>query len=230
MAEDLNTNNFYPPPVSNIEASIQHFKNGVIAGRHWFTVLLETIALWTDETETVNGQTYRYLIEGEAFDWLLLAQRLFDTVPGIIPENEKDALLFLGKPPEVLSADDTRNLMGAAKYHRYLNYFYGVTVEEALVQSVREEVRKERRANAWPRKEGEEEEAFSKIYGENMTLMLKTFRKEKRYHQTAASNLTQIKEFTYWCFKYRVKFCEKAKVASDTMKGLEWLRKNGYNC
>jgi hypothetical protein len=63
-----------------------------------------------------------------------------------------------------------------------------------------------------------------------MRVLLRQFRKEKHYHQNAASNLTQIKEFTYWCFKYRVRISEKAKVASDTTKGLEWLRKNGYNC
>jgi hypothetical protein len=220
----------YPPPVSNIDASIQHFRTGIISGRPWYPVLLETMGLWTDETETVDGQTYHYLVEDEAFDWLLLAQRLFDTVPGLIPENEKDALLFTGKPPTVLPIDDFKNLMGAVKYHKYLNFFYGITVEEALFQAVREEVRKERRANAWPRKLGEEEEAFFKIYDESMRLLLRQFRKEKHYHQTAASSLTQIKEFTYWCFKYRLRICEKAKVASDTNKGMDWLRRNGYHC
>ncbi len=227
---DQTDNTGYPPPVSNIEASILHFKTGVMAGRPWFTVLLETMGLWTDETETFEGQTYHYLIEGEAFDWFLLAQRLFETLPGLIPENEKYSLLFSGKPPMNLSADEYKNLMGPVKYHKYLNFFYGVTVEEAIFQAVREEVRKERRANAWPRKLGEEDEAFTKIYGESMQVLLRRFRKEKHYHQTAASNLTQIKEFTYWCFRYRVKICEKAKVASDTNKGLEWLRKNGHNC
>jgi hypothetical protein len=40
--------------------------------------------------------------------------------------------------------------------------------------------------------------------------------------------LTEMKEFTYWCFKLRVKVCEKARVASDTQKGLMWLKRNGY--
>jgi hypothetical protein len=227
--EQINNQN-YPPPVSNIDSAIQHFKAGLAAGRGWFTVLLESMALWTDESEPVNGQTYHYLIEGEAFDWLLLAQRLFDTVPGLIPDKEIDALLFKGRPPEQLSTEQFKSLMGSIKYTKYLNFFYGVTVEEALVQAVREEVRKERRANAWPRRLGEEEEAFIKIYGESLAVMLKQFRHEKHYHQTAAASLGQLKGFTYWCFKYRVKICEKAKVASDTNKGLEWLRRNGYNC
>jgi len=195
-----------------------------------YPALLETMALWTDETETFNGQVYHYLIEGEAFDWLLLAQRLFESVPGLIPDNEKYALLFENKPPEGLSQEEFKALIGPSKYRMYLNFFYGVTVEEALIQAVKEEVRKERRANAWPRKQGEDEEVFSRIYDELPKTLLKRFRKEKHYHQSAASNLTQIKEFTYWCFKYRLKVSEKARVASDTNKGLEWLRRNGYNC
>jgi hypothetical protein len=57
---------------------------------------------------------------------------------------------------------------------------------------------------------------------------LKRFRKEKHYHPLSNSSVSEMKEFTYWCFKYRVKQCEKAKVASDTNKALQWLRKNGY--
>jgi hypothetical protein len=230
MDETTQETNQNYPPVSNIDSALQHFRNGIKAGRAWYTVLLETIGMWTDETETIDGQVYHYLIEGEALDWLLLAQRLFDTVPGLINEKEKEALLFNGRPPVRMTPDEIKNLMGSVKYSRYLNYFYGITVEEALFQAVREEVRKERRANAWPRRLGEEDESFAKIYGESLKTMLRAFRKEKHYHQNAGSTLSQAKEFTYWCFKFRLKICEKAKVASDTNKGLEWLRKNGHNC
>ncbi|GAJ03845.1 unnamed protein product, partial [marine sediment metagenome] len=32
-------------------------------------------------------------------------------------------------------------------------------------------------------------------------------------------------EFTYWLFKYRLNHCDKARVASDTKKGLEQLNR-----
>ncbi|MFQ5861155.1 MAG: hypothetical protein ACE5IG_06370, partial [Dehalococcoidia bacterium] len=35
--------------------------------------------------------------------------------------------------------------------------------------------------------------------------------------------LSQMKEFTYWLFKHRVKCSEPAKVASDTRRALERL-------
>jgi hypothetical protein len=34
-----------------------------------------------------------------------------------------------------------------------------------------------------------------------------------------------MKEFSYWLFKYRLKQCEKAKIASDTKKALRYLKR-----
>ena len=39
-------------------------------------------------------------------------------------------------------------------------------------------------------------------------------------------SLTEKKEFTYWLFKRRIQQIEKARVASDTRKGLEWLSRH----
>ncbi len=217
------------PPVSNAEMAIRHFQNELATGKHWYLALLEAIGLWTDETEVYNGRDYQYLIEGEAFDWLLLAERLCDTVEGLIPDQAKNDLLFHGKPPLPLSPEQYKNLMGEAKYHKYLNFFYGVTVEEALIQAIREEVRKERRSNFWNNNTAEEEEVFSRVYDEPYSALLKQFRKEKHYHLLSNSTLTEVKQFTYWCFKQRIKTSEKARVASDTQKGLQWLKKNGYS-
>jgi hypothetical protein len=230
MVEEQAKQQNYPPPLSNSDAVIEHFRAAIVSGTHWYPALLESMSLWTEEQETINGEILHYVIEGEAFDWLLLAQRLCDTANSLIPEEEKYALLFKAKAPIPISTEEFKYLMGTAKYHKYLNFFYGVTVEEALIQSVLEEVRKEHYANARPHHGGEEQEAFAKIYDVPLSDLLKQFRKEKHYHQAAASNLTQMKEFTYWCFKYRVRISEKARVASDTNKGLEWLRRNGYNC
>jgi hypothetical protein len=218
--------NHFLPPVSNAGAAVRHFQEGLAAGKHWYLALLEAIGLWTDEVETVCGYQYHYLIEGEAFDWLLLAQRLCEAGSGLVPEDERFALIFENKPPLQVSPEEFKNLIGPAKYHQYLNFFYGVTVEEALLQAVREEVRKERFSNCWNSRDGEEEETFNRVYGETEPSLFKRFRKEKHYSQYASSSLTEFKEFTYWCFKQRLRTSEKARVASDTHKALEWLRRN----
>ena len=36
---------------------------------------------------------------------------------------------------------------------------------------------------------------------------------------------TEAKEFTYWLFKYRLANHDKAKVASDTKRGLQYLNR-----
>jgi hypothetical protein len=215
-------------PITNADAVIRHFKNNLAAGKHWYLAVLEAISLWTDETEDFEGHHYQYLIDYEAFDLLLLIERLCDSVEGLIPEDEKFTLIIRGKPPLETTSEEFKNLIGTNKYHQYLNYYYGITVEEALVQAVREEVRKEKRSNGLTYRRGQEEdEIFLKVYDETEANLLKHFRREKRYPLLGGSNITELKEFTYWRFKYRLKTCEKARVASDTNKALEWLKKHG---
>ena len=211
----------------NIEA-IRHLEQAILGGKHWYIALLEAIGLWTETEEIYNGRHYRYLIDGEAFDWLLLAERLCEAVDDLLPEEEKLALLFHGKPPIKLTKGKFKGLIGSSKYHQYLNYFYGITVEEALILAVQEEVRKERRTSGYNNEHNLVNEAYQRIYGATRTTLLKRFRREKDYPQLKSISLTELKEFTYWLFKYRLKQCDKARVASDTKKALEQLTLNGF--
>ena len=70
-------------------------------------------------------------------------------------------------------------------------------------------------------------EAYRRIYGSTRTILLRHFRKEKGLPQTRSTGLTELKEFAYWRFKYRLKASEKARVASDTRKALDWLGRRG---
>ncbi len=213
--------------VGNTEA-IRHLKQAITAGQHWYPALLEAIRLWNTAEETIDGRTYRYLIAGEAFDWLLLAERLCQTVDGLLPNDEKTALLFYGKPPLELPPEQFKELIGSAKYHQYLNYFYGITVEEALILAVQEEVRKERWALGLGREKETTNEAYRRIYGTTKAILLRHFRRDKGSPQLKSISLTELKEFTYWLFKYRLKHCDKARVASDTKKALNWLKSNDF--
>jgi len=204
--------------------AIRYLKQAIIGGKHWYIALLEAIGLWTDGEEIYNGRHYRYLIDGEAFDWLLLAERLCQAVDGLLPDDERIALLFHGEPPIRLTREKFKKLIGSGKYHQYLNYFYGVTVEEALIQAVQEEVRKERRISGYNNEQNLPNEVYRRIYGATKAILLKRFRKEKSHPRLKSISLTELKEFTYWLFKYRLKQCDKARVASDTKKALEQLR------
>ena len=210
----------------NAEA-IRHLEQTILGGKHWYIALLEAIGLWTDGEETYNGRHYRYLIDGEAFDWLILAERLCEAVDSLLPEEEKLALLFHGEPPIRLSKEKFKEFIGSGKYHQYLNYFYGITVEEALILAVQQEVRKERRISGYKNEHNLANEVYQRIYGATKAILLKRFRREKGYPQLKSISLTELKEFTYWLFKYRLKHCDKARVASDTKKALQQLTTNG---
>jgi len=215
-------------PVSD-DGVIRYLEQAITGGKHWYIALLEAIGLWTVAEEVHNQRRYRYLIAGEAFDWLLLAERLCQAVDGLLPDNEKTALLFHGQPPLNLTVDRFKELIGGGKYHQYLNYFYGITVEEALILAVQEEVRKERRTLGYSNREHDVVgEVYRRIYGATKPVLLKRFRREKGYPHLKSISLTELKEFTYWLFKYRLKQCDKARIASDTKKALQQLNINGY--
>jgi len=89
---------------------------------------------------------------------------------------------------------------------------------------VQEEVRKEWRTLGYNNKHDIATEVYRHIYGATKATLLKHFRREKDYPQLRSISLTELKEFTYWLFKYRLEKCEKSRVASDTKKALKQLR------
>lgn len=204
---------------------IDRFLRALTGGKDWYIALLEAVGEWSQAEETCHGRLYRYLIAGEAFDFLLLAERLCEAAGGLIPDEEKAALLFHGQPPTRISQEEFKRLLGIYKYRQYLNYFYGVTVEEALFLAVQNEVRKERRAAGYISERDVTNEVFRRLYGSTKGMMLKRFRKEKSYPNLKSIRLTELAEFTYWLFKTRLELSDKARFASDTKKALKWLSK-----
>jgi hypothetical protein len=203
--------------------AVRYLREALASGKNWYLSLLGAIGLWTSASEEYNGRSYIYLIDGEAFDWLLLAERLCGTVEGLLPEKEVNDLLFHGIPPLQLDASEVKELIGEKKYAQYLNYFYGVTVEEALLLAVQEAVDKEMWARGL-RRHNFSDEAFHRIYGTVRDDLLKKFRHEKHRHWRHSITIDEMKEFTYWLFKYRLKRCEKARIASDTKRALDYLK------
>ncbi len=126
-----------------------------------------------------------------------------------------------------MPAQKFKELIGAEKYHQYLNYFYGITVEEALLLAVEEEVRKEKWASGLSKEKDPTNEAYRRIYDSTRTILLRHFRREKGNPQLKSISQGELKEFTYWLFKYRINTCDKARVASDTKKAIIWLASRG---
>ena len=224
MAQD-NQNPRSVTSVGDSEA-VRHLKLAISNGKPWHIALLESIRLWSWAEESHNGQHYRYLIDGEAFDWLLLAERLSEEVAESIPKQELEDLLFFGRLPAEVSEDEFKRLIGSAKYRAYLNYFYGVTIERFVLLAAEEDICKENHSHVFSRKDGGElDDGYQRVYGARHEDLLRRFRKEKGYPDGDSITLSQLQEFTYWLFKYRLVNCDKARVASDTKKGLEFYRR-----
>jgi hypothetical protein len=203
--------------------AIQGLKNAIAEGRNWYVALLEAVRLWSSPEEDYAGRHYQYLVDNEAFDWLVLTERLCDELDGLIPEKERTNLLFFGIPPIELSKDEFKNLIGDFKYLAHLNYFYGILVEKFLLLAVTEEIRKKKRVLGLNSDNGVVDEAYQHIYGATQIALLKQFRKERHYPQLRSIRVSELNEFTYWLFKYRIKTRDKSCVASDTKKALTKL-------
>jgi hypothetical protein len=124
-----------------------------------------------------------------------------------------------------LTKNEFKELIGNAKYQAYLNYLYGILMEEILILTVTEEIRKRKRALGLNEDSGTVDEAYQHIYGAIQAELVNLFRKDKGYPRRKSINVTEVKEFTYWLFKQRLKRCDKSRVASDTKKALAKLHR-----
>jgi hypothetical protein len=205
-------------------AVLAELRQAVLDGRPWFIALLQAIAQWPLPEETVGDRRYRYLVGGEAFDWLLLAERLCEALDGLLPPEEQEALLFFGRAPLDITEEEFRRLIGYAKYRAHLNYLYGVIVEEVLQLVVEDDLRKDQLSRVWEKHLPADAEAFQHIYSRGQQELLREFRQERRLSEAEDLSLAEAREFTYWLFKRRLRWCDPARVASDTRRALAKLR------
>jgi hypothetical protein len=210
------------------QEALETFRSAIRAGDAWFDALMRAVAGWERPRETVDGRSYHYLVGDEAFDWLLLAERLVEEAGDAVPVERAERLLFEGAAPVPMDDERLRDFIGPSKHRAHLNYLYGVTVEEALQYATELDVLKERAGVRVQDARDEERAAladpvFYRIYGKARAALLREFRIERRLPQSAHLSLGELREFTYWLFKYRVKHTEPARVASDTRRALAQL-------
>ncbi len=220
---DVETATAGPDLAAEAQALVASLRRRIQEGEgHWFLALMEAIAGWRLPEEQVGERTFRYLVGGEAFDWLLLAERLCLEIADLVPQDELEALLFHGHLPLEMGEEEFRRLMGPAKYRAHLNFYYGVLVEEALQLAVEDEVVKERLTCIW--QNGHiDDEVCQRIYGATRRELWDCFCQQRGLPSAEWLDVQGLREFTYWLFKERLRRCDPARVASDTRKGLAKL-------
>lgn len=192
----------------------------------WHIALLEAIGDWNLPHEEFSGQRWRYVIGGEALDWLTLAHRLCLSIPDAVPPDELDALLFYGRLPQDIGPERFREIIGPYRYTAHLNFWYGVVVEEALQLVTEDSIRKSRLARCYGDSDDVVEEAYRHLYGDTRTNLVPQFLDDAGGawgFDPEALSLVAWQEFTYWLFKRRIRKWHPARVASDTRRGLQRL-------
>lgn len=204
------------------EQGVDAFIEALDRGDDWYPALLSVIARWTAASERIEDEDYEYLVAGEAFDWLRLAQRLIEAAGDRVPADEAERLLFDGAPPGGEDEDAFARAIGPAKHRAHLNYQYGVVVEETLLLAAELELQKAGML-AGSGRPAPEVEAYERVYGKPLNELLMLYRAESGLPWDDSISLGELKAFTYWCSKYRFKNSEPARVASDTRKALALL-------
>ena len=214
-------------PRQHITDASAYFLGQLAAGAPWHRALLEAMGVWPLPEEIWKGRRYKYIVGREAFDWLLLAERLCAEAGDAIPTEELEMLLFHGVLPEPIEGDELRSLLGASKHQGYLNYHYGIVLEEALQLAAEESTRKRHIARGYVETgTGTEElveDAFRHLYNDSRTNLLDEFRRSAGLVQRRSLSLTDLKEITYCLHKRRVNYWDPARVASDTRLAIRRL-------
>ncbi|MDA1003575.1 MAG: hypothetical protein O3B31_09565 [Chloroflexi bacterium] len=201
------------------EQGVEAFRRVLERGEEWYPALLSVIARWSHPREELDGTAYQYLIGGEAFDWLLLAERLLSEATDLVPLQEAERLLLFGIAPDAGDDESFEAAIGTPKYRAHLNFQYGVVVEELLLLSVEQEYQKAGRlvgsGQAMP-----DVAAYDHVYGKSLEELIMFYRSESDMPLLSPVSQKDWQAFTYWCSKYRVRNGEPARVASDTRKAV----------
>lgn len=203
--------------------AVRAFGEALGDGEHWYSALLGTVRLWNRDEECYGGRYFRYMIAGEALDLLLVMERVSWDFRQLLPQDEFSALFFYARPPYTYADREFAHLLGEEKYRAYLNYFYGVTLEEVLLHAVEDEILKATNYGL-TRDTRDPESPYTRLYGKKEHELLQDFSAERERPVNGAITLTEWKEFLYWLFKRRVANSLPERLASDSQKGLDTLR------
>ena len=103
-----------------------------------------------------------------------------------------------------------KKVISKNKLSQMRNFYYGIIIEDLIcIQKSQQYLKNSLYAiNGY--------DSYEEIYGKNINLLFQQFAKNIKFTKQSKINLYTYKEFIYWLFKFRIKYSEKNKVASDT--------------
>ena len=195
--------------------------------KDWQISILKKIAQCPLPKTQANSNRSNYLIFGEALDWKLLAENISFKECGKI-SGKLQSWLELSDPIGGFNEIQFKRHVGLGKYRAVLSFFYGVTVERALVIDIQENVFKRLIANSKHPNETFCDELYVELYGKTQDELWMDFTIDTGINNGLNGQdhfLIEDNIFTYWLFKLRISSSEPEKLASDTRRGLKRLSK-----
>jgi hypothetical protein len=194
----------------------------------WKSAVFSVISEWPLPDEDFEGEHYIYLLDGEAFDWRSLTDRLIRSCEGMVDSDELEALLLGSDPPDGMTDEEFVRVLGVEKHRAHLNYLYGVTVERGLLLATEETIRKRRVSRGFSPSDDHMDDAYIDLYRASIDELLGEYSDDTGWVSPKREPnflLVDSDAFTYWLFKRRFKLAEPARLASDTRKALEQLER-----
>ncbi len=204
------------------DQAVEAYRRALRRGDDWYEALLQIVSRWVAPFEIIDGVEHVYLVGGEAFDWLRLAQRLIDAAGDLVPAAETERLLIMGLPPRTETEEDFEHAIGPAKYRAHLNFQYGVVIEELLMLATEQELLKAGGLTHYGRRNADIA-AYEHVYGKPLEELKALYLLEDGREVTEEMDLSEMHAFTYWLSKYRLRAMEPARVASDTKKAMQMM-------
>ena len=194
----------------------------------WKSAVFSVISEWPLPDEDFEGEHYIYLLDGEAFDWRSLTDRLVRSCEDMVDSDQLEALLLGPDPPDGMTDEEFVRVLGFEKHRAHLNYLYGVTVERGLLLATEETIRKRRVSRGFSPSDDHMDDAYLDLYRASIDELLGEYSDDTGWVSPKREPNFQLVDsdaFTYWLFKRRFKLAEPARLASDTRKALEQLER-----
>ncbi|MQG06893.1 MAG: hypothetical protein FI681_03660 [SAR202 cluster bacterium] len=189
---------------------IQELKSKIENGINWEKAVVDCISDWDISEEFYRGYKYKYWINNEAFDWMTLTERLGSAIKSYLSKKKYHELIFTGLLPNKSSYEYMKKVISKNKLSQMRNFYYGIIIEDLIYIQKSQQYLKNSLYSI------NEYDGYEEIYGKNINLLFQQFAKNIKFTRQNTINLYTYKEFIYWLFKFRIKYSEKTKVASDT--------------
>ena len=223
---------------SNNRKSVDRYfdivRDTLIQNSRWQDIVLEAIKGWHISEERKGNHRLVYLISGEAFNWIRLATRIIDECQIKVSDKQINEFLFNGYIPAGLSEYEFKSKIGDTKYKGWQNYYYGVIIEQCVIELSKANLLKKAYSSGIQIREQNLDSVFIELYGNPLDILWKNFNlnnkeENKKYYLRKTIGESDSERFTYWLFKIRFSKSTPEVFASRTNEALKYLDKVKMN-